>query len=76
VKYGEYLVTGSRRYRDHEPGITFEARLDRNAEARAVQRGDIRLLRLITPTVEHQPRDFPQGWLKQPSTAHEATEGG
>lgn len=76
MSFGEYLVTGRRRYRGHEPGTTFEAQLERNAEARAIQRGDIRLLRLVEPNV---PADatFPDDWLPDaaPRTNHDAPQG-
>ena len=63
--YGEYQVIGRRRYRGHEPGTTFEAKLDKNAEARAIARGDIQLLRVIVPTVPAE-HTFPEGWLPPP----------
>ena len=76
MMYGEYLVTGSRRYRGHEPGSRFEARLDRLAEARAIQRGDIRLLRHITPSVAGQPFQLPDGWLTDEPSPTPNTAGG
>lgn len=69
MTHGEYFVTGNRRYRGHQPGSTFEARLDRNAEARAIRRGDIQLLRHIHPTVQPGTYTFPQGWLPPPNGA-------
>lgn len=62
-RYGEYEVVGRRSYRDHEPGSTFEARLDRGAEARAIRRGDIRLLRITQPDLVPGSVTFPDGWL-------------
>ena len=62
MRYGEYLVTGKRQYRGHDPGTTFEARLEPNAERRAIARGDIRLIREIHPTVP-PGHTFPAGWL-------------
>jgi hypothetical protein len=59
---GEYLVTGKRNYRGHEPGTTFEARLAPGPEARAIARGDIRLLRQIEPTVQPGTYVLPDGW--------------
>lgn len=69
MTHGEYLVIGRRAYRGHQPGTTFEARLDRNAEARAIQRGDIQLLRLIAPALQPGSWTFPEGWLPPPEGA-------
>lgn len=66
--FGEYLVTGRREYRGHKPGSTFEATLDRNAEARAIRRGDIRLLRIVKPELQPDSYTLPPGWAKQSST--------
>jgi hypothetical protein len=72
VTFGEYLVTGSRRYRGHEPGTTFEAQLERNAEARAIQRGDIRLLRTVEPELP-PGAVLPDNWI---TTNNEGRESG
>lgn len=61
-RYGVYLVTGRRHYRGHEPGTVFEAQLDRAAEWRALERGDIRLIRRVTPAVQPGSYTFPAGW--------------
>jgi hypothetical protein len=60
VIYGEYEVTGRRQYRGHDTGTRFEAKHD-VAKERAIARGNIRLLRLITPAA---PRNgtLPDGW--------------
>ena len=63
AEFGLYRVTGRRNYRGHEPGSEFEARLDRNAERRAVIRGDIELLERVTPELRPGSFTFPQGWL-------------
>ena len=63
MRYGTYLVLGTRRYRDHEPGTVFTERLDRGAEARAIQRGNIRFLHDWGPTIDRQNLTFPTGWL-------------
>jgi hypothetical protein len=60
---GEYEVIGKREYRGHLPGEVFEARLDMGAEARAVARGDIRLLRVVTPEVQPGSWVLQVGWL-------------
>jgi hypothetical protein len=59
---GVYEVTGKREYRGHAPGTEFEANLQPGAERRAVDRGDIVLLRRVTPTL---PAEFclPDGWI-------------
>lgn len=48
-EYGVYRVTGKRQYRGHDPGTVFEAFIDPPVEQRAVDRGDIRVLRRVTP---------------------------
>lgn len=65
--YGEFLVTGQRRYRGHEPGTRFEARLETGAMQRAIRRGDIAYLRETTPSIEG-PYSFPEGWLSGPAS--------
>lgn len=60
---GEYEVTGTREYRGHAPGTTFEARLDPGPEQRAIARGDIKLIRRFTATVQPGSFTYPDGWL-------------
>lgn len=62
---GEYEVTGRREYRGHTLGTVFEARLDRAAEARAIARGDIRLVRVVEPTIQSDNLVLSRGWLSQ-----------
>jgi hypothetical protein len=62
---GEYEVVGRREYRGHPPGEIFEARLERAAEARAVARGDIRLLRVVVPTIQSDNLELSDGWLSK-----------
>ena len=50
MKMGDYNVIGKREYRGHAPGVEFEARIEPGAERRAVDRGDIVLLRRVLPT--------------------------
>jgi hypothetical protein len=76
VTYGEYLVTGKRNYRGHEPGTTFEANLAPGPEGRAIARGDIRLLRKIEPTVQPGSYTFPDGWLTDAATTTRQNQGG
>jgi hypothetical protein len=61
TEHGRYLVTGRREYRGHQPGEMFIARLARNAEGRAVQRGDIALLERVTPQLPARWW-LPAGW--------------
>lgn len=76
-EYGEYLVTGTRRYRGHEPGTTFEAILEPGPEGRAFQRGDIKLLRRFTPTLEPGSYLLPDDWPPRPAApTTEARERG
>lgn len=59
---GFYRVVGSRRYRGHEPGTEFGARLKPLAEARAIGRGDLELLERIEPTIEPGTFRLPRNW--------------
>lgn len=70
----EYQVTGKRNYRGHEPGTIFEARHD-PAKQRAINRGDITLLRIHEPEV---PPDYtyPDGWEPPPERAAPTTTRG
>jgi len=58
-----YLVTGPRKYRWHIPGSTFEARLDPDAERRAIERGSIRVLEVVDSHIGSYglPKDWPIG---------------
>lgn len=67
-QYGQFLVTGKRPYRDHPPGTEFVARLERNAKHRAIARGDIRLIRLVEPSLQPGSFTYPRGWLKAEHT--------
>lgn len=60
MKHKRYLVTGKRQYRWHEPGSIFEARLDSDAERRAIERGSIRVLEEVEVKVESF--DLPDDW--------------
>ena len=57
-----YLVTGKRQYRWHEPGSTFEAQLDPEAEQRAVARGAIQVLEVVLPSLQDGSYEFPHDW--------------
>lgn len=63
--YGVYLVTGTRQYRGHDPGTVFEAVIDGPVAQRAIDRGDIRLLRTEIPDLTPGSYRLPAGWLKQ-----------
>jgi hypothetical protein len=73
VKSKRYLVTGKRQYRWHKPGSIFEARLDPNAEERAIERGSIRVIDSIQPELENgsyalPPEDWPQAVADEGTT--------
>lgn len=57
-----YLVTGPRKYRWHDPGTTFEARLDPDAERRAIERGSIRVLEVVQPALKNGSYVLPEDW--------------
>ncbi len=61
-EYGIYKVSGRRRYRTHMPGERFEARLDPDAEARAIKRGDIVLLERVELTLLRGSFALPDDW--------------
>jgi len=62
-RVGLYRVLGTRAYRGHPPGTEFWASLDRNAEARALDRGNITLLARLEPRIEEGSFELPRGWL-------------
>jgi hypothetical protein len=65
--HGEYQVVGTREYRGHKPGERFEALLAPRVEQRAIARGDIKLLRRVTPSINPGSFRLPDGWLPQPA---------
>ena len=60
MKHKRYLVTGKRKYRWHQPGTVFEARLEPDAERRAIERGSIQVLEEIEVGVGSYV--LPDGW--------------
>jgi hypothetical protein len=60
---GVYRVSGSRRYRGHEPGTEFGARLSPLAEGRAIARGDLELIERVEPTIEPGTFRLPRAWV-------------
>lgn len=60
-QWGRYRVTGRHDYRGNKPGQEFIARLDRQAEGRAVLRGDIALLERVSPELPAR-WGLPDGW--------------
>jgi hypothetical protein len=73
VKSKTYLVTGKRQYRWHKPGTVFEARLDPDAEQRAIERGSIRVIDSVQPELENgsyalPPEDWPQAGADEGTT--------
>lgn len=61
-QHGVYEVTGRREYRGHAHGDTFVARLDTHAAQRAIQRGDIRLVEMVDPSIDPKRLTLPEGW--------------
>lgn len=59
---GVYQVVGTRAYRGHQPGEVFESVLDPAAEARAIDRGSIRLLDRLEADLPHGKYRLPAGW--------------
>jgi len=60
--YSRYIVLGTRRYRGHPPGEIFEAALDPAAERRAIDRGNIRVLERIDPSLASDSYQLPHDW--------------
>jgi hypothetical protein len=73
VKHGRYRVSGKRRYRNHEPGAIFEARLEPDAERRAIARGSIELIEYID--IVPGSHRIPEGWPSQTANTVEAPVG-
>ena len=61
-KAAVYVVSGNRRYRGHDPGEEFVARLDGLAAQRAIARGDIRLIDSVDPMLSRRSLVLPAGW--------------
>ncbi len=70
MTHKRYLVTGKRQYRWHAPGTVFEAKLDPDAERRAIERGSIEVLEVVQPELQNGsyalPRDWPQTAVDDP----------
>lgn len=64
MTHGVYMVVGGREYRGHKPGEQFVAKLDKNAEHRAIVRGDIRLIDRVDPSLDETRLVLPKGWLE------------
>jgi hypothetical protein len=60
--YARYLVLGTRLYRGHPPGTTFEAKLDPAAEQRAIERGAIKVLTRVEPSLDTESYQLPPDW--------------
>lgn len=63
--HGVYRVSGRRAYRGHKPGEIFPALLEREAERRALERGDIELLERLVPALAAGSFKLPRGWLRK-----------
>ena len=57
-----YRVRGRRAYREHPPGSIFEAELEPDAEARAIERGDITVLNSSRTRLRPGSWTLPYGW--------------
>ncbi len=55
-----YRVAGTRAYRGHNPGETFEAVLDERVEERAITRGNIVVVRRSTPSLTEGSYQLPK----------------
>ncbi len=62
MTHKRYLVTGKRQYRWHPPGTVFEAKLDPDAERRALERGNIQVLEVIQPELRNGSYELPRDW--------------
>jgi len=59
---GVYTVTGRREYRGHAPGETFTEFIPPGPERRAIDRGDIELLKRVIPELLPGSWTLPVGW--------------
>ncbi len=70
MTHKRYRVIGKRQYRWHSPGTVFEAKLDPDAERRAIERGNIEVLGVIQPGLQNGsyvlPEDWPQAAVDDP----------
>ena len=55
-----YQVTGTREYQGYQPGDKFEATLEPRAEARALKRGNIVIVKKSTPRVRKGSYKLPK----------------
>lgn len=75
MSHGVYRVVGRRRYRGHDRGTVFEAEIDPEAERRAIDRGDIVLLRRVVPELVPDSYRINPDWLRQEPQTTEAPRG-
>jgi len=61
-----YLVTGPYRYREHEPGDTFEATLPPDVERRAISHGAIEVISDHPVSLQPGSWKLSRGWHNQP----------
>ena len=62
MNLAEYQV-GDKPYFDHQPGELFQEREGRGVDRRAVARGAIRFVRVVTPEIQPGSYSLPEGWL-------------
>lgn len=65
MRLAEYQVIGGRSYYDHKPGELFQEREGRAVDVRAVARGAIRFVRVVTPEIQPGSYSLPEGWLSK-----------
>lgn len=58
-----YKVTGRLPYRDHKPGVTFEAMLEPDEEIRALERGNVIIVKVSRPGLVDGSWTLPDGWV-------------
>ena len=63
--FTQYEVLRFNGYCGYPRGSVFEAVLDKAAEGRAIARGDIRILKSSTPSIQPSSYRLPRGWIKQ-----------
>lgn len=66
-------VIGRREYRGHKPGDQFVTKLD-PALQRGIDRGNVRVLAEVEPSIEHRDHGLPRDWPPREANASAATE--
>lgn len=58
----EYAVVGTTRFNGFHPGDSFVDELDPGLEARAIRRGEIKVVRVLKDTLDLTRVSMPRGW--------------